>query len=288
MAKTILGLKSAHSDFLDFLKEKGRASATILAYGSDLQQLIDFCLQLKRSRVDEITNSDLEAFKNFLKKEDYTAKSISRKINSIKTFFKYLHVQKHISDNPSIALTHPKYEVKPPRVLSKMEYRALRDVCRNDRRIFAIIELFLQTGIRIGELAYLQLEDIKKNSLIIRAHESHPSRQIPLNRAAKLSSENYLSIRPKSKSKYLFITKSGKPFLIRNIRSTLSRYFKLAGIEKVKVNDLRHTFIAHQLRAGTPLTLVSKITGHKRLSTTEKYLDLIKKSSVEKFKLEEL
>ena len=288
MNKPILGLKSAHKEFLNYLKEKGRASATILAYGSDLQQLIDFCQQLKRIRINQIASSDLEAFKNYLAKEAYTAKSISRKINSIKTFFKYLHSQKSISENPATTLTHPKYEVKPPRVLSKMEYRALRDVCRNDIRIFAIVELFLQTGVRIGELANLRLEDVKASSLYIRNHESHPERTIPLNRPAKNALESYLEVRPKSKSNHLFITKTGKPFLIRNVRSTINRYFKLAGIENAKINDLRHTFIAHQLKAGTPLTLVSKLTGHKRLSTTEKYLSLVKRTSVEKFKLEEL
>jgi site-specific recombinase XerD len=284
----ILGLKTAHQEFLDFLRQKGRASATILAYGADLKQLIEFCQRLKRESVSDINQEDLKAFKEFLAKDGYTPKSISRKINSIKTFFKYLYSQKSIKDNPAASLSHPKYEIKAPRILSKMEYRALRDVCRNDVRIFAIVELFLQTGIRIGELANLLLEDIKKNSLQIRAYESRPARKVPLNQAAQTSLENYLKVRPKSKSKHLFITKTGKPFLVRNIRSTINRYFKLAGIENAKVNDLRHTFIAHQLKAGTPLTLVSKLTGHKRLSTTEKYLSLVKKSDSEKFKLEEL
>jgi site-specific recombinase XerD len=284
----ILSLKTAHKEFLKFLKEKNRASATILAYGSDLQQLIDFCQQLKRNSVEEVSTADLKAFKEYLKKDGYTPKSISRKINSIKTFFKYLHSQKDITENPAINLSHPRYEIKPPRIFSKMEYRALRDVCRHDSRIFAIVELFLQTGIRIAELAHLQLEDVKKDSLFIRHYESRPSRKIPLNKAAAAALEDYLKIRPKSKTKYFFVTKTGKPFLVRNIRSSLNRYFKLAGIEKAKVNDLRHTFIAHQLKAGTPLTLVSKLTGHKRLSTTEKYLSLVKKSESEKFKLEEL
>ncbi len=287
MDQKILGLKTARQQFLDFLKEKGRASATILAYGADLKQLISFCEKLKRNSVTNITNSDLNAFKEFLTKDNYTAKSISRKINSIKTFFKYLVAQKHLIDNPAVSLSHPKYEVKAPRILSKMEYRALRDVCRQDARIYAIVEIFLQTGVRIAELAGLQLEDVKDN-IIIKPYESRLARKIPLNKPAKAAVENYLKTRPKSKSTHLFITKTGKSFLVRNIRSCLNRYFKLAGIENAKVNDLRHTFIAHQLRAGTPLTLVSKITGHKRLSTTEKYLSLVKKNDSGNFKLEEL
>lgn len=288
MVGSSISLKTAHKDFLKYLKEQGRASATILAYGSDLQQLIDFCQKLNKTKVKQITPSVLESFKKQLAKEGYTPKSISRKINSIRTFFKVLVNKKIANENPATNLSHPKYETKPPRILTKMEYRALRDSCRNDIRISAIIELFLQTGIRIGELANLEVDDIKDDVIYIKPYESQPGREVPLNKAAKTSLEAYLKVRPKSKSKILFLTKSGKPFLIRNIRGAIDRYFKLAGIENATVNDLRHTFIAHQLKAGAPLVLISKIVGHKRLSTTEKYLKLIKKKSPDKMRLREL
>ena len=86
----------------------------------------------------------------------------------------------------------------------------------------------------------------------------------------------YLEERPKNaKSNYLFITRTGKPLLVRNIRATLKRYFGIAGIKNVTVNSLRHTFIAHHLKRGASLVLISKVVGHKRLSTTEKYLEHI-------------
>src|SRR4030066_231459 len=69
--------------------------------------------------------------------------------------------------DPAVEIEHPKYEVKPPRILSKLEYRALRDACRGDLRTHAIVELFLQTGVRIGELANLTLTDIKETELHI-------------------------------------------------------------------------------------------------------------------------
>jgi len=74
----------------------------------------------------------------------------------------------------------------------------------------------------------------------------------------------------------------------RNIRTAIDRYFRIAGIDGAKVNDLRHTFIAHHLMAGTPITTLSKLVGHKRLSTTEKYLELVKDKQTENVKLEEL
>lgn len=281
-------LRSAHKKFLKYLKEQGRSSATILAYGSDLDQLINFCQKNKKIKASQINSEDLNQFKKQLSQENYTPKSVSRKINSLKTFFKFLSKEKVINQNPSLNISHPHYESKAPRILTKTEYRALRDACRQDLRMYAIVEFFLQTGIRIAELANLKVDDFKNNLLHITAYGSQQSREIPLNPSVKMAVDNYLKIRPQSKAKILFLTKTGKPFLVRNIRGAVNRYFKIAGIREATVNDLRHTFINHQLRGGAPLVLISKIVGHKRLSTTEKYLKLIKEKNPPKMKLKEL
>jgi len=275
-------------DFLNDLKKRSRSTATILAYGKDVDQLIQFLAKSKITSPAQISTANIEQFKDFLTADNYTAKSISRKLNSIKTFCRFLVSQKLIAENPAVKIEHPKYNISPPRILTKMEYRSLRDSCHADPRIYAIVELLLQTGIRIGELANLNLDDIDSDKLFIRAHESHPQRQIPLNQAAQQSLANYLKIRPTTKIKAVFVTKTGRPFLIRNIRTAVDRYFKLAEVKNARVNDLRHPFIAHQLEAGTPLTMVSQLVGHKRLSTTEKYLTFIKKSVSSPAKLEEL
>jgi site-specific recombinase XerD len=286
-----LTLREARDKFIAQLKSQSRATATILAYGKDVEQLIEYAGTLHKFDPDSITTQDIENFKVHLKSQKYTAKSISRKVNSIKSFFRYLKSQNVVQDNPATLVTHPRYEVAPPRVLSKLEYRALRDASRDDKRLSAVIELLLQTGMRIGELAQLTLDDIDltKKRIVIRAYESRDGRTIPLNDAAIKSLKEYLSIRPKSDDRTLFLTKTGNPFLVRNIRTAIDRFFKMAGIENAKVNDLRHTFIIHQLKSGTPLTYVSKLVGHKRLSTTEKYLKLIEeKSDKDSIKLEEL
>lgn len=280
------------NDFKTHLTTLGRANATILAYTKDIEQLGEFLEKnLGKTSINDIQTEDINSFKDHLAKKDYTAKSISRKINSIKSFFSFLQSKGVAKNNPAQSVTHPKYEVKPPRILSKLEYRALRDSCKDDSRIFAIVEILLQTGIRISELANLRINDVnlKENKAVIIAHESHPERTIPFNQPSKEALEGYLKDRPKSETQTIFITKTGKPFLIRNIRSSLDRYFKLAGINDVKVNDLRHTFIAHQLSAGSPLVYISKLVGHKRLSTTEKYLEFIpNKPSKDKPRLSEL
>jgi len=270
-------IKQAITAFKSHLASQGRASATILAYSKDIEQLANFVAKSNKNNLSEVTKEDIDAFKDSLSAQNYTTKSISRKINSIKSFFSYVIANGAISENPATNVTHPKYDIKPPRILNKIEYRALRDACREDLRMAAIVELLLQTGMRISELANLKIADIDLtgNQITIRAYESHPERVIPLNQPVKESLARYMETRPKSGNTYVFITKTGNAFLIRNIRSNLDRYFHIAGIENAKVNDLRHTFIAQQLTSGSPLVYISKLVGHKRLSTTEKYLEFI-------------
>jgi len=285
----MINITSAQQKFVDFLKGQKRASATILAYGNDIAQLEAFLAGKGISQVSAINQDLLNEFKAKLDKDSYTAKSISRKINSIKTFFRFLKSQELIKVDPATSVTHPKYEIKPPRIFSKIEYRALRDVCRDDSRISAIVELMLQTGIRIGELANLRLEDNKDDGIFIYAYESHAERTIPLNKSAKTALDKYLSQRPSnSKEKAIFVTKTGRPFLVRNIRSAIERYFRQAEIKNVKVNDLRHTWIFYQLEAGVSVAAIAKLAGHKRVSTTEKYLELIGNKKEQATKLEEL
>lgn len=288
-------LNEAHKEFVEHLKSKKRTSATILAYGKDIEQLVKYLSDQNKSSVHEVTPEDIRNFLTSLEKVGYTKKSLSRKLNSTKTFFRFLKIQDYITDDPASLVEHPKFDTKAPRILSPIEYRALRDAARDDPRLAAIIEILLQTGIRIGELASLRVDDVftgtegKEGHLYIAPQENRQERTVPLNKSAETALKRYLEIRPKTPNKALFITKTGKPLLVRNIRTAIDRYYRKAGIEAAKVNDLRHTWVAHHLSRGTSLLLISKIAGHKRLSTTERYLAIIQPpKGEEKVKLEEL
>ncbi|MCL2110425.1 tyrosine-type recombinase/integrase [Microgenomates group bacterium] len=273
------------------LRQANKANATVIAYVKDIDQVIEYLSTINKSTPELVITQDIENFKQKLEKERYTAKSISRKVNSIKSFFKFLTTLNSDLDNPAKDVSQPKYEQQPPMVLSKNEYRALRDVCRGDTRMTAIVEMLLQTGMRISELANLALGDINldKNIISINTQDTGIDRNVPLNEAAKRALSEYLKIRPRAHIDTVFLTKTCKPFLIRNIRNSIDRYFRLAGLKNVKVNDLRHTFIVEQLRAGVPLIYVSQLVGHKRITTTEKYLQFLDKdNSVVDIKIETL
>jgi len=290
-ATNLLDLDRALDLFASHLGESGHSTNTIIAYRGDVSQLIKYLHSLSISSVAEVKSDNIEEFKKNLGKNNYTAKSVSRKLNSIKNFFSFLLAEGVISADPSREIKHPQYSTSAPNILKPMEYRALRDACRHDARATALVELMLQSGLRISEIAALLLEDIKDNELFIRAYESHTQRSVPLNQSARTSLRRYIQEeRQDSKSKNVFITKTGRPLLVRNIRSLLNRYFAKAGIQDSKVNDLRNTFIVFQLEAGVPIDIVSRVVGHKRISTTEKYLELISQSRDEGagFKLKEL
>jgi len=270
-----LSFETALDKFLSYLKDQKRSSATSIAYRGDIIQLQKHLKDHKITQASTVRHEHLSGFIDNLNSQNFTAKSVSRKINSLKTFFKFLHAQNMISENPATLLTHPKYDILPPRILTPVETKNLRDAVRLDIRISAIVELLLQTGMKISELANLRLEDIKKNEIHIGPLENNPPRDIPLNRPASVAVSNYLSLRPNVSDNHLFVTKTGRPLLIRNIRTSIDRYFRKAGIKSAKVNDLRHTFIAHQLKGGVETAYLQKHVGHKRLTSTQKYLDYI-------------
>jgi site-specific recombinase XerD len=275
-------LHDLHLRYTQYLQNSGRAHATVIAYSKDVEQIIQFLTEKSKTSLAEVTSEDIEDFKELLKKQRYTAKSISRKINSLKSFFRFLMAEGLLTENPADIVMHPKFDQAPPRILSKLEYRALRDACRNDVRVRAIVEVLLQTGIRISELSSMQMSDLDldRDVILIRPQNSRESRKVPLNSAARVALDEYLKIRPRAREKTVFLTKTCRLFLVRNIRTAIDRYFRLAGIKDSKVNDLRHTFIIEQLKAGTPLVYVSQLVGHKRITTTEKYLKLIEASDM--------
>mgnify|MGYP001566629649 CR=1 FL=1 len=270
-----LSFESALDKFLSYLKDQKRSSATSIAYKGDIVQLQGHLKDHKITQTTTVRHEHLTGFIDHLNTNNFTAKSVSRKINSLKTFFKFLHNQNLLLDNPAALLTHPKYDILPPRILTPIEIKNLRDAVRLDIRISAIVEVLLQTGVKISELANLRLDDIKKAEIHVRPIENNPSRDIPLPRPAATAIQNYLSLRPQVKDDHIFVTKTGHPLLIRNIRTSIDRYFRKAGVKNSKVNDLRHTFIAHQLKGGVETAHLQKHVGHKRLTSTQKYLDYI-------------
>ena len=268
--------------FTKNLQEQGKSGFTVVAYKKDLEQFIGYLTSREKTDIKEVKKEDIEGFINKLMSESYTKKSASRKLNSIRTFFRFLKNKNTVSYNIALEVSHPKYIQALPRILTKLEYRGLRDSAKENHRTYAMVELLLQTGIRIGELAELTLDIVKDEGLQL------DGRIIPLNATVRKAITHYLKYRHQTANSHLFVTKTGKPLLLRNIRTIIDKCFKDIDIQDATVNDLRNTFIVHQLGNGVSASYISKIVGHKRLSSTERYLQLVKKQEEAKDLLQEL
>jgi len=275
--------------FISHLEEKRRSPSTVLAYRADLEQLVDFLKEKSKVLPSQTSATDIETFRDSLLSQKYTAKSVSRKLNAVKTFFRWMVDQKYADRDASRDVAHPKIEASMPKFLSPLEYRALRDVVRDDVRIAAIVELILQTGMRISEVANLKTKNVSDSEIKIDSYATQPERNIPLNKPARDVLNEYIKSRPKTVSPYVFVSKNGKPLAVRNIRAAIDRYFHKAEIPDYSVNDLRTTFVVENLKTGADLVMLSQVVGHKRLSTTERYLELAQvKDPGKKQTLEEL
>src|SRR5512146_169486 len=230
-------IKNLLPKFIDSLKGKGRSPATILAYRSDLAQLVDYLTKKSKAMPDQVRPDDLDSFRDTLLADKYTPKSVSRKLNAVKTFFRWMISENVIASDPSLSVAHPKIENALPKFLNQLEYRALRDVVRADVRIAAIVELILQTGLRISEVAALKLEHAKGPQMKIEAYATQPERNVPMNKPSQDALGLYLNISPKAESPFVFISKNGKPLAVRNIRASIARYMQRAELPTYSVND---------------------------------------------------
>ena len=147
-------LKNLLPQFVANLEAKDRSRSTILAYRADIEQFIEYLTEHSVVLASDVKREDIEGFRDTLSNKKYTAKSVSRKLNAIKTFFRWLSQEGLVTSNTSENVSHPKVQYMLPKFLSPMEYRALRDVVRDDERIAAIVELILQTGLRISEVSF--------------------------------------------------------------------------------------------------------------------------------------
>jgi len=278
-------INAAIKEYIEHLRKIGKTENTIMAYSSDLAQFEKFLQEHNISTLKQITPEIIEKYKKHLQEKlKLGASTISRKIHALKVFFKYVISKGYILINPMQNITVERVEVDgPPRYLTKLEYMALREAARKDPRLFAMVEVMLQTGIRVGELSRLRLGDLRHTAkgmpyLYIMPYGSHPERVVPLPKSAYEALQTYIQkVRNKihkddSKDAPLFVTKSGKHMPVRNIRDLIKKLYKEVGINDATVNDLRNTFIMHHLKKGANPALIARIVGHKHISTIERFI----------------
>lgn len=257
-------------------------------YSNDLGDLAHFLEARGTSRLIEVALPHLEEYQADLDRRGQKPSTRNRKTHSIKTFFVFLDRHGVLHTNPALKLIPPRANKKEPRFLSEEEYRRLLRACSHNVRDAAIIEVFLQTGMRLSELANLTIEDLELPTRITRDPDNTGSATIrrkggklvtiPLNYKACQALASWLSVRPKVEHREVFISKFHTPISPRAIEYAISGYMREAGITGASVHTLRHTMATHHVARGTDLKTVQETLGHASLQTTTIYIQLAKKA----------
>jgi integrase/recombinase XerC len=201
-----------------------------------------------------------------------------RKLATIRGFLKFLKDNQIIFGNPADTVEGPIREEREPAILLKTEYKALLQVAGENPRDFAIVMLFLQTGLRVSELVNLKLEDVDfvSRELTVRQGKGRKDRVVPLVGQAGAALKTYLAIRDSS-TEYdnVFLARNGTSMDVRTVRYRIHKYYVEAGIKKkASVHTLRHTFATHQIHNGLKLNQLKEVLGHRQMETTYKYVHL--------------
>ncbi len=252
----------------------------------DLMDLLVFLKDRGTSNLADISLRQLEAYQAEMDRRGYSSSTRNRKTHSIKSLFHFLHRLGITSHNIADKLIPPSVPMHEPRFLSEAEYQRLLRECSHKPRDAAIIELFLQTGMRLSELARLQLHDVEipkritpdpDNMGYVRVkRKGGKTEYIPLNHKACKAVAAYLSVRPEVGETALFISQFKRPISTRAIQHRMTKYVTEAGIIGASVHTLRHTMATHHVARGTDLKTVQETLGHADLKTTSIYVSLAK------------
>ena len=263
--------------YLDYMESiRGKSQNTINNYRIDLNLLFDYLDNQNINYIKNVKLQDLLGFIAFCNKRGDANSTRSRRVSSIKSFFKYLNTKvKTIKDNPAIELEHPKLNKRNPEYLTLNEAKKLLKVIdgKDKVRDYAIITLFLNCGLRLSELEGIDIDKIKGDTLTV-VGKGNKERTIYLNDVCVQTIKDYLKIRPKVDSKALFISERKQRMSYRTIQDMIKKYLSKAGLDtdKLSTHSLRHTSATLMYKYGdVDIRTLQGILGHESVSTTQIY-----------------
>ena len=271
-------LEKGLATFLNTLSGKNRSAATIRAYATDIQQFISF---LHANNVSihtpaEVEKIDVMEYLSSLAKRELTGIARARKMSAIREYFRFLEGVGVIAKSPTTGIETPKREKNGRQVLRPDEYTKMLSLAGANPRDYAILQVFLQTGVRVSELANLTRDDIDfiKPSITVWGKGS-VQREIVLEKKGVHALKSYLAVRGESFSQRVFLNYQGEPISERGIRKLVVKYRKEAGItKKASCHTLRHTFATYKAEKGVSAFQLQQWLGHANLNTTQIYVHL--------------
>lgn len=269
-------MKKHIDKFIKYLEaERGASAHTLRAYRKDLELFFE----------SSGGGTELGDVRGFVASEINRGRkktTASRRLAALRSFFKFLHREGHIKVNPAKLVSSPKLQKLLPRFLTVDEVFGLVEKPGGlgfiEQRDRAMLELLYSSGLRVGELSGLNVEDVSlKEGLVKVMGKGKKERLVPVGKKALEALNSYLveKILQKKTDKALFVSRNGKRLDTRAIRRIVVKYSRAMGMEgKVSPHTLRHTFATHLLQGGADLRVIQELLGHSSLSTTQKYTHL--------------
>lgn len=271
------------NSFIEYLEyEKGYSKKTIISYEKDLELFNIYLKENKIPKIEGITHDIIRKYLGLLHEKKYTSASISRKISTLRSFFKYSLQKKYIKKSPMTLITNPKKEKKLPKYLKYEEIEKILNCIdtstKEGIRNRFIIELLYSTGIRVSELVNIKLKDIKiKEKQITILGKGNKERIVLFGNNAKEILEQYINkykdeFKGDIRNQYLLMNKKGKPLSTNKIGLIVKEVLKQSSLKlNISPHTLRHTFATHLLDCGADLKSVQELLGHENLKTTAIY-----------------
>jgi integrase/recombinase XerC len=266
-------------EFLRYLElEKGVSAHTLRAYRKDLT---DFIAHVN-TEPEKIDMLDVRGFIAEQIRKGLNKTTVSRRLSSVRSFFKFLYREGHIKANPAKLVSGPRLPKLLPKFLSVDDAFSLVEkpegigfATARDR---AILELLYSSGLRVGELAGLNVEDINVREALVKARgKGKKERIVPIGSKAMDAIKTYLveRILLKSKEKAVFLNRLGTRLTDRGVRRIVVKYARAIAVNgSIGPHTLRHSFASHLLQGGADLRVIQELLGHASLSTTQKYTHL--------------
>ena len=281
--------------FLDHLRHERNASPhTIDGYRRDLVQLQNY---LTKKGVDIGSADDiiLRGFMATLYEKGDKKSTVARKLAAIRSFFGFCIRKRWLEDNPAKVLASPKQDRPIPAFLTEEEMERFLDLPRSTQplqlRDRAILELLYATGIRVGELVAIDIEDISFAERLIRIRgKGKKERLVPFGARARESMDEYLaqrSVLAKGKEglRSFFLNYRGERLTSRSVERIVGKHIARTAIRrKISPHSLRHSFASHLLSRGADLRIIQELLGHESLATTQKYTHLDLKRLLEVYR----
>lgn len=278
-------MKILLEQFLHYVSvERGFSPRTIEAYKHDLNKFVGFLEATNKTHIKAVSRDDIRKFISQCAQTN-RAVTYTRKLSSIKSFFKYLIRNDVLKINPAADIETPKLPQKEPSYLTQEEYQKLLLTVRQTAdpyylaRDLAIVTTFLGTGVRLSELVGLTLNSVNlqpsQESIRVQG-KGNKERIVPLNEEVVAVLRKYIKGRPEVETNHLFVSRLSRELCTGSVYHLIKRYLKETGIkkEKVGVHTLRHTFGAALLNSGANLVVIQELLGHKNLETTRRYLHI--------------